>query len=74
MQMLNDRGCLVGDFEVNETRAGFLAKFGDTFKTEDLDIKKSKRNDNTDEIYVFFADESKVGSKTVKTCCNPDEE
>ncbi|KAI3925909.1 hypothetical protein MKW98_028045 [Papaver atlanticum] len=68
MQMLNDRGYLVGDFEINETRAGFLAKFGDTFKRENLDIKKSKRNDSNDHIhiYVFFPDEPKVGVRTMK--------
>ncbi|KAI3878557.1 hypothetical protein MKX03_006026 [Papaver bracteatum] len=66
MQMLNDRGYLVGDFEINETRAQFLAKFGDKFRREDLDIKKSKRNDDDDQIYVFFPDEPKVGVRTMK--------
>ncbi|KAI3915609.1 hypothetical protein MKX01_015434 [Papaver californicum] len=70
MQMLNDRGYLVGDFEINETRAGFLAKFGDNIKREDLDIKKSKRNDNADQIYAFYPDESKVGVKILKTYVN----
>ncbi|KAI3919243.1 hypothetical protein MKW92_051841 [Papaver armeniacum] len=66
MQMLHDRGYLVGDFEINETRAGFLARFGDTFKRENLDIKKSMRNDSDDHIYVFFPDEPKVGVRTMK--------
>ncbi|KAI3883302.1 hypothetical protein MKW92_052490 [Papaver armeniacum] len=66
MQMLHDRGYLVGDFEINETRAGFLARFGDTFKRENLDIKKSMRNDSNDHIYVFFPDEPKVGVRTMK--------
>ncbi|KAI3878558.1 hypothetical protein MKX03_006027 [Papaver bracteatum] len=70
MQMLNDRGYLVGDFEINETRAGFLAKFGDNIKRENLDIKKSKRNDSNDHIYVFFPEEAKVGVKTLKTYIN----
>ncbi|KAI3925912.1 hypothetical protein MKW98_028048 [Papaver atlanticum] len=70
MQMLNDRGYLVGDFEINETRAEFLAKFGDKFRREDLDIKKSKRNDNDDQIYVFFTDEARVGVRALKTYIN----
>ncbi|MCL7026998.1 hypothetical protein MKW94_022962 [Papaver nudicaule] len=70
LQMLNDRGYLVGDFEINETRAGFLSQFGDSFKREKLDIKKHKRNDDTDQIYVFFPDDEKVGVGKVKTYCN----
>ncbi|RZC68787.1 hypothetical protein C5167_031950 [Papaver somniferum] len=68
MQMLNDRGYLVGDFEINETRAEFLAKFGDKLRREDLDIKKSKRNDNDDHIYVFFPNNPKVNIDTMKIC------
>ncbi|RZC67745.1 hypothetical protein C5167_011436 [Papaver somniferum] len=70
MQMLNDRGYLVGDFELKETRAQFLSKFGDNLKREDLDIKKQKRNDNDEQIYVFFPEEPKVGVKTMKTYTN----
>ncbi|KAI3965751.1 hypothetical protein MKX01_026967 [Papaver californicum] len=70
MQMLNDRGYLVGDFELKETRAQFLSKFGDNIKREDLDIKKQMRHDNGDQIYVFFPEEPKVGVKTMKTYTN----
>ncbi|OVA00057.1 RNA polymerase [Macleaya cordata] len=70
MQMLRDRGYLVGDFEINETRAGFLSKFGDNVKRDDLVINKSKRNDSSDQIYVFFPEEQKVGVKTMKTYTN----
>ncbi|MCL7024960.1 hypothetical protein MKW94_000743 [Papaver nudicaule] len=70
LQMLNDRGYLVNDFEINETRAGFLAKFGDRFRREDLEFKKYKRNDDNDPIYVFFPDDEKVGVGIVRTYCN----
>ncbi|MCL7026718.1 hypothetical protein MKW94_027282 [Papaver nudicaule] len=70
LQMLNDRGYLVNDFEINETRAGFLAKFGDRFRREDLEFKKYKRNDYNDPIYVFFPDDEKVGVGIVRTYCN----
>ncbi|XP_068663590.1 DNA-directed RNA polymerases II and IV subunit 5A-like [Aristolochia californica] len=67
MQMLRDRGYLVGDFEINMTRAQFVDKFGENVKREDLVINKAKRNDTSDQIYVFFPEESKVGVKTMKT-------
>ncbi|KAJ4953270.1 hypothetical protein NE237_030102 [Protea cynaroides] len=70
MQMLKDRGFLVGDFEINMTKAQFLDKFGENVKREDLVINKTKRNDTSDQIYVFFPDEPKVGVKTMKTYTN----
>ncbi|XP_058078480.1 DNA-directed RNA polymerases II and IV subunit 5A-like isoform X2 [Magnolia sinica] len=70
MQMLRDRGYLVGDFEINMTRSQFIDKFGENVKREDLVISKAKRNDSGDQIYVFFPEEQKVGVKTMKTYTN----
>ncbi|KAF9616946.1 hypothetical protein IFM89_033016 [Coptis chinensis] len=70
MQMLNDRGYLVADFELRATREDFVDKFGDHVKREDLAIHKSKNNDGSDQIYVFFPEEAKVGVKTMKTYTN----
>ncbi|XP_071721629.1 DNA-directed RNA polymerases II and IV subunit 5A-like [Rutidosis leptorrhynchoides] len=67
MQMLRDRGYFVGDSEVNITKEQFLSKFGENIKREDLIINKTKRNDSSEQIYVFFPDEDKVGVKTMKT-------
>ncbi|KAJ9167841.1 hypothetical protein P3X46_019433 [Hevea brasiliensis] len=70
MQMLKDRGYFVGDFEINMTREQFISKFGENMKREDLVINKSKRTDASDQIYVFFPEEQKVGVKTMKTYTN----
>ncbi|KAA8534943.1 hypothetical protein F0562_029946 [Nyssa sinensis] len=70
MQMLRDRGYLVGDFEIEMTKHQFIQKFGENMKREDLVINKAKRNDSSDQIYVFFPDEPKVGVKTMKTYTN----
>ncbi|KAL6181114.1 hypothetical protein ACLB2K_047770 [Fragaria x ananassa] len=35
-------------------------------KREDLDINKEKRNDSSDQIYVFFPNEAKVGVNTMR--------
>ncbi|GJU96627.1 DNA-directed RNA polymerases II and IV subunit 5A-like protein [Tanacetum coccineum] len=67
MEMLRDRGYLVGDFEINMEKDDFLRKYGENMKREDLIISKAKPNDSADQIYVFFPDEPKVGVKTLKT-------
>ncbi|KAL8269069.1 hypothetical protein R6Q59_002867 [Mikania micrantha] len=67
MQMLRDRGYLVGEFEINMDMDAFLSKYGDNMKREDLLICKAKANDSSDQIYVFFPEEPKVGVKTLKT-------
>ncbi|XP_064941681.1 DNA-directed RNA polymerases II and IV subunit 5A-like [Musa acuminata AAA Group] len=66
MQMLRDRGYLVVDFEINMTKLDFLHKFGEGVKREDLLINKSRKNDPTDQIYVFFPNDEKVGMKHIK--------
>ncbi|XP_021606923.1 DNA-directed RNA polymerases II and IV subunit 5A isoform X2 [Manihot esculenta] len=66
LQMLKDRGYLVGDIEINMTREQFILKYGENMKREDLVINRAKSNDNTDQIYVFFPKEEKVGIKTLE--------
>ncbi|XXG69085.1 hypothetical protein AAC387_Pa06g2035 [Persea americana] len=70
MQMLNDRGYLVGDHELTMTRSQFIDKFGENVKREDLVINKSKRSDSSEQIFIFFPEEAKVGVKTMKTYTN----
>ncbi|KAK2970453.1 hypothetical protein RJ640_002973 [Escallonia rubra] len=70
MQMLTDRGYLVGEFELEMSKYQFVQKYGDNMKREDLVINKARRNDSSDQIYVFFPEEPKVGVKTMKTYTN----
>ncbi|QCD92073.1 DNA-directed RNA polymerases II and IV subunit 5A-like [Vigna unguiculata] len=70
MQMLRDRGYLVGDFEINMSKHEFKSKYGEHMKREDLVINKSKKDNSGDQIYVFFPEEAKVGVKTMKTYTN----
>lgn len=67
LQMLNDRDYLVGDFEINTTKEQFIDKFGEDPKKEDLVINKAKRNSPSEQIFVFYPEEPKVGVKTIKT-------
>ncbi|KAI5673935.1 hypothetical protein M9H77_14299 [Catharanthus roseus] len=70
LQMLKDRGYFVADKEIEMEKREFLQKNGENMKREDLVINKTKRNDSSDQIYVFFPDEQKVGVKQMKTYTN----
>ncbi|XP_023541037.1 DNA-directed RNA polymerases II and IV subunit 5A-like [Cucurbita pepo subsp. pepo] len=70
MQMLKDRGYYVGDLDIEMSRNQFRNKYGDNMKREDLVINKAMRNNSSDQIYIFFPEEPKVGVKTMKTYTN----
>ncbi|XP_004511874.1 DNA-directed RNA polymerases II and IV subunit 5A-like [Cicer arietinum] len=70
MEMLRDRNYLVGDFEINMSKHQFKEKYGENMKREDLVINKTKKDKPSDQIYVFFPEEVKVGVKTMKTYIN----
>ncbi|KAG8389727.1 hypothetical protein BUALT_Bualt01G0008800 [Buddleja alternifolia] len=70
MTMLRDRGYLVGDFEIDMTKYQFMQKHGENMKREDLVIKKNLRANSSEQIYIFFPEEPKVGVKTMKTYTN----
>ncbi|XP_054788128.1 DNA-directed RNA polymerases II and IV subunit 5A-like [Prosopis cineraria] len=70
MQMLKDRGYLVTDYEINMTKSDFRHKYSEHMKREDLVINKAKKDNSSDQIYVFFPEESKVGVKIMKTYTN----
>lgn len=67
MQMLHDREYLVTEGDLRTTKDEFREKFGDDPKRDDLTILKHKKDNPSDEIYVFFPEEPKVGVKSIKT-------
>ncbi|KAK9078342.1 hypothetical protein SSX86_002399 [Deinandra increscens subsp. villosa] len=64
-EMLRDRGYEVEDSEMQMTRKEFIDKYNGTIRREDLTFHKSKP-DKSDQIYVFFPDEMKIGVKVIK--------
>ncbi|XP_015075941.1 DNA-directed RNA polymerases II and IV subunit 5A-like [Solanum pennellii] len=66
MEMLNDRGYLVEEFEIKMSKQEFLHKYGVNMKRGDLEILKARRNDDESKIYVFFPDGAKVGVKEMR--------
>ena len=51
MQMLNDRGYIVADHELNMTRQRFIDKYGEHLKRDSLSIQKARRNDSSDQVF-----------------------
>jgi DNA-directed RNA polymerase I, II, and III subunit RPABC1 len=69
LKMLSKRGYIVPDNELNSTLEQFLVKFGEKPTREALSILVEKPDDPTDQIFVFFPEDEKVGVKPIKTYC-----
>ncbi|BDA50058.1 DNA-directed RNA polymerases I, II, and III subunit RPABC1 [Coccomyxa sp. Obi] len=67
LEMLNDRGYLIAQDELHMTKEGFKDRFGDDPRKDDLTILAPKQDDPTEQIFVFYPEEEKVGVKTIKT-------
>jgi len=67
--MLVERGYLVTQQQKDETLADFNRKWKDEPTREKLRMHLRKKDDPTDQIFVFFPDEPKVGVKPIKAYC-----
>mmetsp|Transcript_41437 Transcript_41437/g.132352 ORF Transcript_41437/g.132352 Transcript_41437/m.132352 type:complete len:205 (-) Transcript_41437:18-632(-) len=65
-KMLDDRGYLLQQKELNRTKEEFKEEFGEVPQREELTILVPKKDDPTDQIFIFFPLEAKVGVKTIK--------
>lgn len=74
MQLSHDRGYLVTQDELDQSLDQFKEQFGDKPSERrparsDLIVLVAHNDDPTDQMFVFFPDEPKVGIKTIKTYC-----
>uniref|UniRef100_A0A8C4TUR1 DNA-directed RNA polymerases I, II, and III subunit RPABC1 n=1 Tax=Falco tinnunculus TaxID=100819 RepID=A0A8C4TUR1_FALTI len=74
MQLCHDRGYLVTQDELDQTLEEFKAQFGDKPsegrpRRTDLTVLVAHNDDPTDQMFVFFPEEPKVGIKTIKMYC-----
>lgn len=74
LQLCHDRGYLVTQEELDQTLEHFKGQFGDKPSERrparcDLIVLVAHNDDPTDQMFVFFPDESKVGVRTIKTFC-----
>ncbi|KAJ0261223.1 hypothetical protein HA466_0043850 [Hirschfeldia incana] len=66
--MLKDRGYIVTDSELEMTQEQFIEKYGENMERKDLVILKTKKNDDSDKIFVFFLQETNVKMVGTKSC------
>ncbi|KAL3993645.1 DNA-directed RNA polymerases I II and III subunit RPABC1 [Acanthocheilonema viteae] len=74
MQMCHDRGYLVTQEELDQTLENFKDTFGDKPSERhpsrnELTVLVAHNDDPTDQMFVFFPEDSKIGIKTIKAIC-----
>jgi len=74
MQMCHDRGYLVTQEELDQTLDQFKHQFGDKPSERkpgrsDLTVLVAHNDDPTDQLFVFFPEDRKIGIKTIKAYC-----
>ena len=72
MQLCRDRGYIVTHDELNQTEEQFQKQFGDRPSEKrparsDLGVLVARKDNPTDQMSVFFPDESKIRIKTIRT-------
>jgi DNA-directed RNA polymerase I, II, and III subunit RPABC1 len=70
LKMLAKRGYIVDESDINITTDDFRLRFGDDPSRDSLTILVEKTEDSSDQLYVFFPQDEKVGVKTLKTYCS----
>ena len=75
MQMCHDRRYLVTQDELDQTLEQFKEQFGDKPSERhpsraELSVLVAHNDDPTDQMFVFFPEEAKVGIKTIKQYCH----
>jgi DNA-directed RNA polymerase I, II, and III subunit RPABC1 len=68
-KLLSKRGYIVDDTSLNLTTDQFKSKYGESPSRENLTILVEKADDPTDQLFVFFPEDEKVGVKPIKTYC-----
>jgi DNA-directed RNA polymerase I, II, and III subunit RPABC1 len=69
LKMLTKRGYIVDEEDVNMSTEDFRLKFGDEPSRESLTIFVEKADDPSDQLFVFFPSDEKVGVKPIKLFC-----
>ena len=74
MCLCHDRGYLVTQDELDQTIDQFKSQFGDKPSEKqparsELIILVAHNDDPTDQMFVFFPDDAKIGIKTIRTYC-----
>jgi len=69
LKLLNKRGYIVDEEAIHMSTEDFRSKFGENPSRENLTILVEKTDDPSDQLFVFFPEDEKVGVKPIKTYC-----
>jgi len=64
--MLRDRGYMISQADIDMSEEAFAAQYTDNPARENLTILVQKRDDPTDQLFVFWPQDAKVGVKPIK--------
>lgn len=70
LQLCHDRNYIVIPEELEQTLEQFKETYGTTPNRSELIVLVAHNDDPTDQMFVFFPDEPKVGVKTIKFYLN----
>jgi DNA-directed RNA polymerase I, II, and III subunit RPABC1 len=70
LKMLRKRKYIVDEEQLDMTAETFRERFGENPTRESMTILAEHEDDDTDQIFVFFPEDEKVGVKPVKTYCD----
>ena len=65
-EMLKDRGYLIDQADIDLSEEAFKDQHGEVPSREQLTILVQKRDDPTEQVYVFWPTDPKVGVKPIK--------
>ena len=66
LQMLRDRGYMVDEADIDESEESFVEKFSAMPNREALTILVQKKDNPTDQIFVFWPTDPKIGVKPIQ--------
>jgi DNA-directed RNA polymerase I, II, and III subunit RPABC1 len=66
LKMLHTRGYVVNDQDLDLSVDGFVARFGDDPNREQMTIFTEKADDPSEQLFVFFPSDEKVGVGPIK--------
>jgi len=65
-EMLRDRGYMISQEDIDMSEEAFHGQYGEQPARESLTILVQKRDDPTDQLFVFWPQDPKVGVKPIK--------
>ena len=70
LKMLQKRGYVVDEEQLDMTKETFIQTWGENPTRDAMTILAEKADNETDQIFVFFPEDEKVGVKPIKTYCD----